>query len=288
MNSFAHALEIVSKETPLNCCGTESRYQLSCIERIKRSMFQALKELGYEYLRYTCWVKDVNNVGDESNSFSINFSNFPTDWESYYDSHQLYNDDPLVRVLQETEEGSQILFGTWQQALAKAHDNPLGETEVQQANYQKKIKNIFDRAAEFGLVSGGYLSHSNNVRHIIISFATSRIDVEDIPEQSEFWRILFSIMMLCDQSIKETKSCGDCTKHIRIDGEESITLTKAQVKILTLFHEQRNATIKAIANKHGTSVDTINYHLKILREKLHKPGASGHALAAFAKDHNLF
>ncbi len=288
MNSYATALEIISKETPLNCTGTESRYQSACIERIKRAMFLSLEELGFEYLRYTCWVKDINNVGDESNSFSINFSNYPADWEAYYDSHQLYMNDPLVRVLQETGEGALTLFGSWEDALKKAHDNPLGETDAQKDSYRHKIHNIFDKAKEFGLHAGGYMSHSNNVKQVIISFATGNQEVENIPEDSPFWKILFSIMMLCDQSIRETKACKDCTKNIRIDGDESISLTKAQIQILTLFYEQRNATLKAIAKKHGTSVDTINYHLKVLREKLRKPGASGHALASFAKDHNLF
>ena len=146
MTAYATALEIVGKETPLNCNGTESRYQSSCIERIKRAMFLSLEELGLEYLRYTCWVKDVNYMGDESNSFSINFSNFPADWESYYDSHQLYNDDPLVRALQETGEGKLTLYGSWEEALQKANDDPLGESEAQQEKYRRKIHDIFDRA----------------------------------------------------------------------------------------------------------------------------------------------
>jgi DNA-binding CsgD family transcriptional regulator len=250
-------------------------------------MFMGCEILGYEYMRYTCWLRDLQGSGSKSNSYSMNFSNFPASWEAYYDNQQLYMSDPVVRVLHEQSDDFHIAYGTWDDSLQWAREHPLGKDNKEKKAYIHSVENLFMEASTFNLQQGGYISHSNNVRHIMMSFATSK-DSVNMPRNEEFWKTMFSLIMLCDQSIKETKACNDCIKSVRIDGEPSITLTKAQIRILTLFYEQRNATIKAIASKHGTTVDTINYHLRILREKLQKPGASGHALAAFAKDHNLF
>jgi len=81
----------------------------------------------------------------------------------------------------------------------------------------------------------------------------------------------------------------DCASLFsRLDGGKPVKLSTMQRRILLSFYKKPKAKIADIAKLNNLSVDTVNFHLKAIRKKLDKQGFSGHALARFGKDHNMF
>jgi len=283
----ATAVLSMCRELPITCVQQKKRTSVTCLDQIQNAIESGVKKLGYEYVRYSYWVKDVLNRGIETNAFSVNISNFPSDWERYYNEQSLYLYDPIVRVIQDNASTDTLIHGTWNDAYIFALKNPLGETNRKKEDYTRNLKELIARAREHNLVSGYYYSWGDNLRHIIVSLSSPNDDADAIATNADFINSLHSIAMLTNQAIQMTGQCDRCTKSVRVDGGDPIMLSEAELTILKLFYKYKKASRKQIAEKYGKSIDTVNHHLKSIRRKLKITGASGHFLATYASELNL-
>jgi len=283
------SLSFLARELPIQCGFSDESLLDTCLSQIRESLLQAVEKLGYEYVRYSYWIKDVMEGQEgqsETNSFSVNISNFPSSWEILYNKESLYLFDPVVRIIQENIATKHLIYGTWSDAYERALQNPLGETSEQKENYIKSVMQLITHSHQHHLMSGYYYSWGDNHRQIVLSLAAAEIDINVEPDDT-FVNILHSIVVLVNQSILMTKGCMHCNKSVRIDGSDAVRLSRAELQILRLYSSHRNASQKQIAIHYNRSLDTVNHHLRSIRQKFKLPGASGHALASYAVELNL-
>ncbi len=268
-------------------CRPDSAHTLTCKQKIETALFEAAREHGFDCLRYTCWTQDVSPDKTEQHSFSINFSNFPSAWEALYEQQQYYLVDPVLRAIQEAP-ATPFIWGTWETAWQNAHHQPSGSNPTEKQTYLNNIQTLADQAGTFGLHSGLYLMTCSDSRKLILSLASSQ--AHQLTAKAicrPLLQELFAMMHLSYHSLSLTKGCGHCNIPLRTGGNAAITLTKAQANILKQFSQHASASTKDIAQSQNISTNTVNFHLKTLRQKLGKPNASGHALANIAKEHGL-
>lgn len=288
MNSSKNeALIYLSEKLPITCIsapsGAEEQQLISCLEKINDALVEAVYMLGYDYIRYSYWVKNVVQQEQEINSFSVNLSNFPPDWETFYNTESIYLVDPIVRLIQENMADKSMIYGTWNDAYHWGLQHPLGHTADEKEKYAKSIRQLMETSSKHELNSGYYYSWGSSTAHIVLSLASSKNSAEhQEASAADFIKMIHSMVVLINQAITVTQGCTQCSKSLRIDGSSSIHLSQSELQVLQLFHKHRNATLKQIAIHYGRSVDTVNHHLRSIRNKLNTPGASGHSLAAYA------
>ncbi|HRF86998.1 MAG TPA: autoinducer binding domain-containing protein [Pseudomonadales bacterium] len=253
---------------------------LPCIAKLERSLYDAARIMGFEYVRFTCWHKEVADHGEFPLSFSINFSNFPKAWEMLYEAKRYYLHDPVVRVIEEADQ-NKVVFGTWQQAWREV---AARET----AFYLERMQALSKDAEQHDIQGGFYMMLVMGLNRFVISLGTSR-NPETVEAQAA--KILpqqvFSLVALLSQAMNLTHGCNSCGKSFRIQGGESIQLTKKQNQILTVFAEHASASNVDVARINHVTVETVAFHLKAIRKKFNQPNASGHALSNIAMMHGL-
>jgi len=285
----SEALLNLSSKLPIQCDFFDTDIATNCFEKIKDALIESINKMGYQYLRYTCWVNGIASETSITNSFSINISNFPTQWESYYEKNNLYMIDPVVRLIQDNILKNNLIFhGTWDSAYDTALANPLGATDEQKVEYVFNVSQLIKSSREHELKSGYYYSWGDQHRRIVISISSHNDYSADTEIKStNFINLLHSMAVLVNQAITMTNRCDQCIKSFRVDGSDPIKLSAAELQILRLYKSHRNASIKQIAAIYNRSIDTVNHHLRTIRSKLDLPGASGYALALYASELNL-
>lgn len=275
-------------------CQTADASSSPCLSIIENSLLDFAQYLGFTCLRYSYWRTSHSNNHSSNHSskeseeaFSINFSNIPESWDRFYEQKKAYLYDPVVRVIQEDAGKTVAQWGTWADAYARCLDNPLGDTAPEQERYCQQVRKLMEDAGSQGLASGFYFCWGDATRQIILSLASPDADDDIRKRVPGIEKLLHAAVMLVNQSIVYTGGCSACTKNLRVSGGDNIHLTETEARILTTFHSQHNVTIKGVARICDRSVNTVNFHLRSLRLKLKAPGASGHALAAAAKELNL-
>lgn len=258
-----------------------------CVNLVEEAFYRATKALGFLHVRYTCWVQDIAKSQIDGYSFSINFSDFPADWEREYETQRYYETDPLLYVLS-NPDAPPLVYGTWASARKAAENNPPGCDDNAHAKYKAGIEKLFERATSFGINSGIYMMLNVGIRRLVISLASSKNDAEldEVVDVALYQKILAAVV-LCDQSLALTNTCARCAKSLRIAGGPSIKLTPMQTRILQSFAADSTATIANVAALNNLTTNTVNFHLKSIREKFSKKSASGHALSAIAREHGL-
>jgi len=279
-----HPLIFLSREYPVSCRYEQDRQRITCLDRVRAILEESAEKLGFDYIRYSYWLKDVAPQQTSTNLFGINISNFPADWELHYNENSLYLVDLVVRIIQERVGENHLIFGAWNDAYVWGMQNPLGETTEEKQKYIQRITKLIEASRDYGLMSGYYYSWGDDLRQIVLSLS-SPVDGIESPKVSQ--NTVHSMVILTNQAIQLTKGCHHCHKSIRIDGSAPIELTSSEQALLLLYHKHRNATQRQIADCYGRSVDTVNHHLRSIRRKLNIQGASGHALASYAAELNL-
>jgi DNA-binding CsgD family transcriptional regulator len=279
------SLVCLARELPLHCSPPTELLPITCLDKVRRALMLGCNQLGYEYVRYSYWLKNVVPRNETTNAFSVNFSNFPITWETFYNQQHLYLHDPVVRIIQEKMNTHRLMHGSWGDTYLWAVQNPLGESEAQKQDYLQKINKLIADAQKHKLASGYYYCWGDSVRQIVLSLATGT----SVNNKAEGFTInaLHGMMVLVNQSIMDTQGCQSCNKSLRIDGSTPIKLSKTEIHILNLYNKHKSASQKHIAEQCSRTIDTVNHHLRSIRQKLKVPGASGHALAAYASELNL-
>lgn len=287
-SSKKEALIYLSEKLPIACHLADEKFPITCLEKINAALIEAVYMLGYDYIRYSYWVKNMVQQEQEINSFSVNISNFPEAWEAFYNGESIYLVDPVVRIIQENIEHKNLIYGTWSDTYVWAMQNPLGQSVEEKEKYVQSVTQLITSSRQHHLNSGYYYSWGDNTLQIVMSLASSQSSVEqNSAPAGDFIKIIHSMVVLINQAIAVTQGCNHCSKSLRIDGSSQIHLSHAELYVLQLFHKHRNATLKQIAIHYGRSVDTVNHHLRSIRSKLNTPGASGHSLAAYAVELKL-
>lgn len=287
-SSKREALIYLSEKLPIACYRVDDKFSITCLQKINAALIEAVYMLGYDYIRYSYWIKNVVQQEQAINSFSVNLSNFPESWEGFYNQQSIYLIDPVVRIIQENIEHKNLIYGTWSDAYVWAMQSPLGNSAEEKEKYVKSITQLISSSREYHLNSGYYYSWGDNTLQIVLSLASPQSSVEQSETSAgDFIKTIHSIVILINQAIAITQGCSHCSKSLRIDGSNPIHLSQAELYVLQLFHKHRNATLKQIAIHYGRSVDTVNHHLRSIRSKLNTPGASGHSLAAYAVELKL-
>ncbi len=272
---------------PIECDGQPTDLTPACTKKIEDAVYAAAKTHGLDNVRLTCWVQDVASNQISQHSFSMNFSNFPAAWETWYEQKQSYMIDPVLRAMY-ADNMKPVIRGTWRSAWKSAQENPLGDTEKGKQLYLKQIDDLALQAAKHHLHSGIYMLINMEARKLVISLASSKshddLDNEITPA---LWQELFLVMHMAYQATTLTKHCAKCGNSLRFGGEQSVTLTKTQAEILRHFSHNTAASTTDIARIQHVSINTINFHLKTIRRKFNKPNASGHSLSNIAKEHGL-
>jgi len=279
----------LSSKLPIQCDLPAANVTSNCFEKIKEALIESVNKAGYQYLRYTCWVSGVTNETFEANSFSINISNFPLEWEVFYEKNGLHTIDPIVRIIQEHGfKSNKFVHGTWNNAYAMALSHPLGKTYEQIVDYVFHVSQLIQKSREHQLKSGYYYSWGDHHRRIVISISSHNEYSDDaVRENRNFIYLLHGMAVLVNQAINMTNRCDQCIKSFRTNACDPVKLSAAELQILHLYSVNRNASIKQIAVLYNRSVDTVNHHLRAIRSKLNLPGASGCALALYATELNL-
>lgn len=274
------AIEFFVKELSLECPKQADTNELSCIFKLEQTLYASARTMGFEYVRYTCWHKEVASSGDFPMSFSINFSNFPKAWEKYYETKQYYLHDPVLRVLGGVDQ-NQFVSGTWQGAW-----RDVGAKET--GHYLDRMQELLASATQHGINSGFYMMLVTGLSRFVISLGTSR-KPEDIEKQAagDLHQQIFALVALLSQAMSLTNNCSNCSKPLRVKGGGAVKLTSKQSGILKTFAENSGATNVDVARIHHVSTETIAFHLKAIRKKFNRPNASGHALSNIAKLHGL-
>lgn len=268
-------------------CQKKSVDDTSCLNTIKTALFESCAQLGFEYVRFSCWTRFTTDEGNVRYWYSINFSNFPHKWEQDYDSAQLYLTDPVVRIIQSKPENVPVAYGSWASALSFAHAHPLGDSAAEKKDYCAKTSQLFEAAMAAGLQQGHYFTCQDSMRHVAISLSTAGNKTLSPEKVDALYKTLFAMAHLLHQSIALTRQCELCAKFVRTDGQSELQISTAQRNVLLHFLQQPSASTKEIALQLGITPDTVNYHLKNLRQQLGKHGASGFVLAQFARELNL-
>jgi DNA-binding CsgD family transcriptional regulator len=283
---YCAALAPVLAQIPLACPGPDKRESSgSCLKAIEAAFFESCQQLGFPYARFSRWTRLIGDDGNPHYWYSTNFSNFPPEWELFYEKKALYMHDPVVRHIHEKAEDRLLTYGTWRFALNNAHEHPLGNTACEQEQYRAAIDKLFADAADHGLHHGCYFANSAGAHHVAVSLARADQPVAD--DDEVLWRGIFALTHLLNQSLALTTPCNGCSASVRTEGMPALQISPTQTRVLQLFLKQPAASVKEIANQLGTGPDAVNYHLKTLRQRLGKPGASGFALAQFAHEHHL-
>lgn len=265
-------------------CAADST--VCCVDTVEKAFYRATAALGFPCVRYTCWVQDMAKPQADGYSFSINFSNFPAGWEKEYETERYYEMDPVVFALG-NPDAPPLVYGTWAGARKSAESSFQGGAR-ELVKYKASVAKLFRRAASFDINSGIYLMLNTGVRRLVISLASPKSDaaLDECVDVALYQKIL-ALVVLCDQSLSLTNTCPRCTKSLRVAGGPSIKLTPMQARMLQAFAANSAATIASVAAQNNLSTDTVNFHLRSIREKFSKKSASGHALAAIAREHGL-
>jgi len=156
-------------------------------------------------------VKNVVQQEQEINSFSVNLSNFPSAWETYYNRESIYLVDPVVRIIQENIEHKNLIYGTWSDAYIWAMQNPLGVNAEEKQKYVTGVTQLITSSRQHHLNSGYYYSWGDNTLQIVMSLASSRNSVEQNEVSvGDFIKIIHSMVVLINQSIAVTQGCNQC------------------------------------------------------------------------------
>jgi DNA-binding CsgD family transcriptional regulator len=275
------AIALFVKELPLECSKKVTAGELPCTSRLEQTLYKAAKTMGFEYVRYTCWHKEVDSGDSFPMSFSINFSNFPKVWEKNYEARQYYLHDPVLRALEAAGQNP-VVSGTWQAAWCDA------EAKSEDAHYLERIRELSVAAAQHGINGGFYMMLVTGLSRFVISLGSSRVS-EDIEKQAagNLQQQVFALVTLLGQAMALTRNCNQCSKPLRVQGGASVTLTPRQAKVLEAFAENSGATNVDVAKISHVTTETVAFHLKAIRKKFNRPSASGHALSNIAKLHGL-
>lgn len=279
--------DFLIRAMPVNSLSCPANGSACCARLIEEAFYRATEALGFSSVRYTCWVQDIARPQADGYSFSINFSDFPADWEKEYETERYYEIDPVLRVLS-NPDAPPLVYGTWASARKTAENSLQGSDAKALVKYRAGVGKLFARAASFGINSGIYMMLNAGVRRLVISLASPKSDagLDELANEALYQKIL-ALVVLCDQSLSLTNSCATCAKSLRVAGGPSIKLTPMQTKILQSFAANSTATIAHVAALNHLTTDTVNFHLKAIREKFSKKSASGHALSAIAREHGL-
>lgn len=256
------AIELFVNELPLECPKKTNSKELSCILRLEETLYNAAKTMGFEYVRYTCWHKEVADSGSFPMSFSINFSNFPKAWEKSYESKQYYLHDPVVRAIQAAGQ-NQFVFGTWQKAWRDVNAKEVGQ------HYLDRMQELSTAASQHGINSGAYMMLITGLSRFVISLGSSR-EPEEVEKQAleSLQQQIFALVALLSQAMNLTNNCNKCSKPLRVKGAASVKLTSKQSKVLETFAENSDATNVDVARINHVATETVAFHLKAIRKNL--------------------
>lgn len=267
---------------PAPCTGMAKK--TLCVQQVDQALFQVIKDMGFQYVRCVRWVN--NTVDNLVTSYSQHSGNIPDSWLQLYNKADLVKIDPVVRVTASTDQTVAMSHGTWAQARSIALQHPLGDNAEEQQRYKKAVNKLFRQSREHGLEGGLFAKLGDANRQIQISIVTGNPDIEhDLGDCT--WHILTTLLTMLDRLMDRFQACSKCATGIMKSGGGYIELTSAERCLLRLFIYNRKARLDEISDMYKTSRNTVNFHLRNIRDKFEQPGVSGHMLAQFANEHRL-
>lgn len=273
---------IVQLLTPDLCTGKGKK--TLCVQQVDRALFQVIEDMGFQSVRCIRWVN--NTVENLATSYSQHSSNIPSAWLQHYNQTELVKIDPVVRVTATDDETIAMSHGTWSQARRMALKHPLGTSAAEKQRYKRAVDKLFKQSLEHGLEGGLFAKLGGANRQIQISIVTGNPNIEqDLNDWT--WHILITLLTILDRLMDRFQACSKCATGIMKSGGGYIELTSAERRLLRLFLYNRKARLEDISEKYKSSRDTINFHLRNVRDKFEQPGVSGHMLAQFANEHRL-
>lgn len=273
---------VVQLLTPDPCNGTDKK--TLCAKQVDSALFKVVDDMGFQYVRCIRWVN--NTVDNLATSYSQHSGNIPEAWLQLYNQAGMVNIDPVVRVTATDDQAIAMSHGTWAQAKSIALKHPLGTNAAEKQRYKRAVDKLFRQSKEHGLEGGLFAKLGDANRQIQISIVTGNPAIEkDISDWT--WHILTTLLSILDRLMDRFQACSKCATGIMKSGGGYIELTSAERRLLRLFIHNRKARLDEISDKYQSSRDTVNFHLRNIRDKFEQPGVSGHMLAQFANEHRL-
>lgn len=267
--------------TQLNILPCAGELGVNCVGRIETAIFQFAEALGFRFVRFG--LRQSFQPFDTDTIPGLYVSNFPNAWDEAYVAEEHYLHDPVVQYSLDTSKPNYMHYGTWQDACNKATEQ-LRDNHHDAKLQLEKIDEMFAAAREFDVTEGLFMTHSFGSYDANISLATP-VDggiIDDV-----FWQQLKAALVLFHGMAIPTLSCASCARGVVLESLGRVRLSDDQVEILTLFFQNRGASIKTIAKIRGCTVDTVNYHLRQIRNIFSIKG-SGAVLAQYARDNQYF
>lgn len=282
MAGFQGDLKVLVDALPINCHASPDS-EACCQAILRDALFTTVRSMGFLFVRFSCWRKEVSSNGEFPDSFSINFSNFPEAWEARYESEAYYLYDPVVEKLAQSAN-ERLVFGTWEDARIESLINP-----EKNAVKEHKIQNMMDDIGLCGLNSGCFMMYNTGLKRFVMSIASdwSAHRLQEYAADRSVYAMMFSIMSILSNGMALAEQCQHYQMNIRVGGSSPVRLTGRQKEVLQTFLEHAKANNRSVAKMHALSPESISFHLKDIRKRFNKPGASGHALATIAKAHGL-
>lgn len=244
--------------------------------RFEKTLFDTYSQMGFSSISCIKWL----NNQTFKDAPLLTLSNTPKDFASIYCDKNLFLVDPVIRMVEENTSNSSC-FGRLSQALDRAIDIPLGETQKQKNLYLNNLLELTHHMRSHNLVDGYFLANADETSTTLIIATVDNDFIED-PSKLVF-SILWGSLSLIDRKFSELQHCPSCRNPVRKLSGKELSLTKSEQRVLITFLKNNNASLSEIAHKYGSSLDTINFHLRNLREKFELHGASGYVLAYNAK-----
>ncbi len=242
----------------------------------EKALFDTYAQMGFNSVSCIKWL---NSQSFRDAPF-LSLSNIPNNFASIYCDKNLYLFDPVIRMVEENTSNSSC-FGKLSQALDRAIDKPLGETQKHKNSYLNNILDLTHLMRSHCLVDGYFLATADETSTTLIIATVDNDFIED-PSKLVF-SVLWSSLSLIDKKFSELQHCPSCRNPVKKLSGKELSLTKSEQRVLITFLKNNNAGLNEIAQSYGSSLDTINFHLRNLREKFELHGASGYVLAYNAK-----
>lgn len=279
--SYSSVLEPLVDLVDMQVCNGDPSRE-ACESKVEEAIYESARRLGFAYVRCSRWIR-----GAQGNySYSSYVSNIPQSWHEFYNSNRVYDVDPVVRFTFEMEKSHALTYLTRSEIVAWAQANPLGSSRNERDHYSEQVDALFREAENHGLHSALYIWHGGLSKQFTMSLSSSEKDTTDELSPAEI-RAAMAMLVLLEQLLGCVQTCSSCGASISSYKSDHIKLTDSENKVLEIFHVERTFSLDDVANRYGSTRDTIQFHLRNIRRKFEQPGASGHMLAQFAEAHRL-
>lgn len=288
-DKYGFCLNKLSKSLPINHSVDEvpCHSELSHLEQIQAALTETFQLMGFEFFDYSVHEIDRTNRKIEYQPGHLSFGNYPSNLSQSYSNNkvmQQYDPVMLTVIQQGLYSGKNPVYGTWDESCQSVHnlDRECDSQRLEQIrSYQYEWREMARKAGiNFAIFMAVIEPHKVTTLHLAKSGKDRQVD-------PDLWKAVYAVIQLSNQAMRHVSACKRCNAGTTNTLKQSISLTSKQKEILKTFLVNTDASLKSVSRIHGITADSVNFHLKNIRQVLNKPGAPPHALAAFANSLNL-